>query len=393
MSKHHSHLNTAVTILSSYDGIAPFAQILKRFFANQKKYGSKDRRQIGHLCYCYFRIFRILADDMIIDEKILLSYLLCTSEPDPFIDLLKPEWTPYIGLPVEEKCSKFGLDFNIIFPNIEAIEESIDKVKFSLAHFVQPDLFLRIRPGQSDKVKQKLDNALLQYKHLDNDCLALPNKTKIEEYLQLNKEVVIQDYASQRVGKLLDRIKEINPSPHTKLKVWDCCAASGGKSILAIDTLGPIDLSVSDNRERILHNLKTRLQQANIRNYNCLNIDLTNQEMIEPLEAYDLIIADVPCSGSGTWSRTPERLHQCSMDEVANFAALQKKITSNIQSKLKPGAFLLYITCSVYKQENSEIINHLTSKYGLVIIESQLFAGYEHRSDTMYAALLQKSFA
>ncbi|PKP35556.1 MAG: Fmu (Sun) domain-containing protein [Bacteroidetes bacterium HGW-Bacteroidetes-17] len=391
MSRHHSHLNSTVAILSSYDGIVPFAQALKRFFADQKKYGSTDRRQIGDLCYCYFRALRILADDMSLHEKILLSHLLCTSEHGPFIETLKPEWTQYIGLSVEEKCGKFGLDFNNIFPNIEATEDSIDKVKFSLAHFIQPDLFLRIRPGEAEKVKQKLDKAKVNYQQLDIDCLVLPNKTKIEEHLQVNKQVVIQDYASQRVGKLLDRVKDLILTSITKLKVWDCCAASGGKSILAIDKIGPINLTVSDNRETILRNLKTRLHQANIRDFNCLNIDLTDQKMVEALDDYDLIIADVPCSGSGTWSRTPERLHQCSIDEINNFAALQKQITSNIQSKLKPSAFLLYITCSVYKQENSEIINHLISHHSLKLIESQMFEGYEHRSDTMYAALLQKS--
>lgn len=393
MSKHHSHLNSAVIIISSYDGTMPFAQALKHFFADQKKYGSTDRRQIGHLCYCYFRTLRILADDMRLSEKILLSHLLCTSESGPFIQTLKPEWVQYIGLSVEEKCSKFGLDYNNIFPNIEATEDSIDKVKFSLSHFVQPDLFLRIRPGESEKVKQKLDKAMLNYQQLETDCLVLPNKTKIEEYLQLNKQVVIQDYASQKVGNMLAKVNKLIPPAKERLKVWDCCAASGGKSILAIDKLGPINLTVSDNRETILHNLKTRLHQANIRNYNCLNIDLTDQKMIEPLDEYDLIIADVPCSGSGTWSRTPERLHQCSTDEITNFAILQKKITSNIQSKLKPDAFLLYITCSVYKQENAEIVNYLVSHHSLELIESQLFAGYEHKSDTMYAALLQKSSA
>lgn len=391
MSKHHSHLNSAASILISYDGTVPFALELKRFFASQKKYGSSDRRQIGNLCYSYFRTLRILDEDMSISEKILLSHFLCTSEPGPFIETLKPEWVKDIGLSAEEKCSKFGLDLNRIFPNIESVDESVDKVKFSLAHFVQPDLFLRIRPGQADKVKRELDKVMISYQQLNTDCLVLPNKTKIEEYLQINKQVVIQDYASQKVGDMLDRFKDLISFPTSNLKVWDCCAASGGKSILAIDKLRPINLTVSDNRETILRNLKTRLHQANIHDYKCLNLDLTVPEMIESLDAYDLIIADVPCSGSGTWGRTPERLLQCSMDEIFSFAALQKKITSNIQSKLKPGAFLLYITCSVYKQENSEIINYLVSHHNLKLIEFKVLAGYEFKSDTMYAALLQKS--
>jgi 16S rRNA (cytosine967-C5)-methyltransferase len=389
MSKHHSHLNSAATVLTSYDGDTVFAPILKRFFAEHKKYGSKDRRQIGHLCYCYFRAIKVVSKELPLTEKILISYLLCTTESTPFLEVLKPEWSSYIPLSVEEKCQKLALDPLRVFPHVDSIEKFIDPIRFGLSHFVQPDLFLRIRPGYAEKVVQKLDKALVKYHRLGADCLALPNQTKIEEILLLNKEIVVQDYASQRVGKMLDKVKDLTSSHKGKLTVWDCCAASGGKSILAVDILGSIDLTVSDKRQAILYNLKTRFKQANFHNFEALNIDLSDPQMIEPLGTYDVIIADVPCSGSGTWSRTPERLNQCTIEEIAEFASLQKKITSNIQSKLKPGGFLLYITCSVYTQENSEILLHMTTKLNLELIQSEVLTGYDHKSDTMYAALLQ----
>jgi 16S rRNA (cytosine967-C5)-methyltransferase len=389
MSKHHSHLNSAATVLTSYDGDTVFAPILKRFFAEHKKYGSKDRRQIGHLCYCYFRAIKVVSKELPLTEKILISYLLCTTESTPFLEVLKPEWSSYIPLSVEEKCQKLALDPLRVFPHVDSIEKFIDPIRFGLSHFVQPDLFLRIRTGQTNKVIQKLDKALIKYHRLDEGCIALANQTKIEEFLQLNKEIVVQDYASQRVGKMLNKVKDLTSSLKGKLTVWDCCAASGGKSLLAIDILGPIDLTVSDKRQTILYNLKTRFKQADFHNYQALTIDLSDPKMIEPLETFDLIIADVPCSGSGTWSRTPERLNQCTLEEITEFATLQKKITSNIQSKLKPGGYLLYVTCSVYKQENSEIIDHMTTKHNLAHIQSQVITGYDYKSDTMYAALLQ----
>ena len=69
---------------------------------------------------------------------------------------------------------------------------------------------------------------------------------------------------------------------------------------------------------------------------------------------------------------------------------MQKEITQNIQTKLKPGAFFLYITCSVSRQENSEVVKLLVENYGLELVKEEVYTGYAFKSDTMYAALLQK---
>lgn len=390
MSRHHSHLNSAASILRSYVGNVPFAQALKKFFSAHKKYGSKDRRQIGHLCYGYFRAYHLLTEVSSIEEKILLSYLLCNTESSPFIETLKPEWMAYQSLSCSEKCNIFKLDITRLFPHVDMIEKEIDAADFCTEHLTQPDLFIRIRPGQTEKVLNVLSETGINYRDLGEDCISLANQTKIEEYLKINKDIVVQDYASQRVGKILTHVKSLFKSQTGQLKVWDCCAASGGKSILAVDVLGAIELTVSDVRERILQNLRTRFDQAGIHGYQCLTLDLENVNSFSSLPPQDLIIADVPCSGSGTWSRTPERLHQCDLDEVQSYAAIQKRICDNISTKLKSGAYLLYITCSVYRQENSEVVSHLVDEHGLDIIETTIYRGYELHADTMYATLLQR---
>src|SRR5690606_27157702 len=108
-----------------------------------------------------------------------------------------------------------------------------------------------------------------------------------------------------------------------KLSVWDCCAASGGKSILAKDILKNIQLTVSDIRKSILINLEKRFASAGIKAYTAKVADLTDPSFshspLAPSErfsragthhsAFDLIICDAPCSGSGTWARTPEQLY------------------------------------------------------------------------------------
>jgi 16S rRNA (cytosine967-C5)-methyltransferase len=390
MSRHYSHINSAISIIEKYEGPSAFAPALKAFFKEHKKYGSRDRRQIGHLCYCYFRTARLMNADMSLTEKIILANFLCTDGPNPLIQELKPEWAAFEAFTTKEKFAQFNLDAHLLFPKIESIEDSIDKEAFIFSHLVQPDLFLRLRPKRGEIVKNKLNEAAIPFKVIEADCLALPNTSRIEELLAVNKEVVVQDYASQRVGSMLDKVKALLPKSEEKLKVWDCCAASGGKAILAVDKLGAVDLTLSDIRQAILENLKLRMKEAQIINYKSLKLDLTNPKKMESIGEFDLIIADVPCTGSGTWSRNPERLVNFNKKEVSRYVKMQRDITSSIQSKLKPGGFLLYITCSVYSQENTEIVNGLVAEHQLKLVESQVYSGAEFQSDTMFAALLQK---
>lgn len=390
MSRHYSHINTAIAIIAKYEGPSAFAPVLKGFFKEHKKYGSKDRRQIGHLCYCYFRTSRLLNNELSINEKMVLAYFLCTPGSNPLIDEVKPEWKAFENFSTEEKLKHFGLEADLLFPKVESLEDRIDKDAFLLSHLSQPDLFLRLRPKRGEIVKKKLKEASISFKELAPDCLALPNTSRIEEILAINKEVVVQDYASQRVGKMLDKVKTLIPKSEEKIKVWDCCAASGGKAILAIDKLGAIDLTLSDIRQAILENLKLRMTEAQIINYKSQKLDLTNPKKMESIGEFDLIIADVPCTGSGTWSRNPERLLNFNKKEISRYVKMQKEITEGIQSKLKPGGFLLYITCSVYRQENSEIVNGLIANNGLTLIDSEVYSGAEYQSDTMFAALLKK---
>jgi 16S rRNA (cytosine967-C5)-methyltransferase len=391
MSRHHSHINSAISIIAKYEGPIAFAPVLKAFFKEHKKYGSRDRRQIGHLCYSYFRTARLMSTDMAMEEKMILANFLCTIGPNPLIEELKPEWTALIDYSAQEKIAHFGLDVDLLFPKIDMIEEAIDKEAFLFSHLLQPDLFLRVRPKRSEIVKKKLTEAAIPFKVIAADCLALPNTSRIEEILSVNREVVVQDYASQRVGEMLDSVRTMLPTSEEKLKVWDCCAASGGKAILAVDKLGRVDLTLSDIRQSILENLKLRMKEAQIIDYKSQKLDLTNPKRMEAIGGFDLIIADVPCTGSGTWSRNPERLLNFNKKEVGRYVKMQRDITSSVQAKLKPGGFLLYITCSVYQQENSEIINDLVKVSGLTLVESKVYLGAEYQSDTMFAALLKRN--
>src|SRR6185503_19320229 len=135
---------------------------------------------------------------------------------------------------------------------------------------------------------------------------SVPNSSKIDEIIELDSEAVIQDHNSQQTGRFIG--SALATPPNDKFVVWDCCAGSGGKSIMVYDIDPNISLTVSDVRESILSNLKKRFQQAGIKNYQSFITDLaSNRPGIADLKP-EVIICDAPCTGSGTWSRTPEQL-------------------------------------------------------------------------------------
>lgn len=386
MSIVQSHLNSAVAIIEQYRGEEPFASFLRKYFSRYKKYGSKDRKQITHLCYCYFRLGKALMN-IPTSQRIVAALFLCSSTPDLLLDTLKPEWSDKVLLPVEEKwgIAEGKEMISNIFPRSELLSAGLDHLQFCKSLLIQPDLFLRIRPGKTEQVQLKLQQAGIIFSRPNTTCIALDNRTKIDELIILDKEAVVQDYNSQKVGDFLGLLPLQN-----KRRVWDCCAASGGKSIMAVDMLGDIKLTVSDIRESILINLRKRFATAGIKEYSSFVADLSVKRLPESDDKFDLVIADVPCSGSGTWGRTPEQLFYFNEEMIERYARLQKQIMSNVIHHVSPGGYILYITCSVFKAENEEVVNWYLKQNQLNLIIMELLQGYSFKADTMFATLMQK---
>jgi 16S rRNA (cytosine967-C5)-methyltransferase len=119
-------------------------------------------------------------------------------------------------------------------------------------------------------------------------------------------------------------------------------------------------------------------------------IDLAHSLFTIQHSPFDLIIADVPCSGSGTWGRTPEQLSFFQSSSIETYSALQKKIVSNTITQLKPNGYFLYITCSVLKKENEVNVEWMQEELKLQLVKQEVIKGYRYKADTMFAALLAK---
>lgn len=389
-----SYLSNATLILEQYHGAQPFSIYLKQYFAQHKKFGSNDRKQITRLCYAFFRLGHALKE-LPVADRIIAGVFAGAQGPDEGLQQLKPEWNELVGLSLEEKLASISQapaaeTLTRIFPWTAALSEGIDRDAFLRSFLVQPDLFLRLRPGQEKMVKTRLEQEGLTYEALSDRCLALPNSSRADKAVLMDKEAVIQDYSSQRVGEMMLQVRERARGP---LRVWDCCAGSGGKSIMAWDLLGNIRLTVSDKRESILNNLRSRFRTAGIGQYTALAADLSTTH--SPLPAagpssfFNFIIADVPCSGSGTWGRTPEQLYYFSLKTAEQYSERQKKIVQTALRHLEPGGFFLYITCSVFRQENEAVVDFIRENSSLELLQMELYKGYDRKADTLFAALFQ----
>ncbi|RZL28339.1 MAG: RsmB/NOP family class I SAM-dependent RNA methyltransferase, partial [Pedobacter sp.] len=172
---------------------------------------------------------------------------------------------------------------------------------------------------------------------------------------------------------------------------WDACAASGGKSLLLHSLEPNIELLVSDVRENSLNNLQERFQLAGLKKYHLKAMDLLqNNDQILHHYQFDGVLLDAPCSGSGTWGRTPEMLYFFEKYKIENYVKLQKGIAANVIKYLKPGKPLIYMTCSVFKAENEDVVDYLTKTYDLELERMELIKGYDKKADSMFVARLIK---
>jgi 16S rRNA (cytosine967-C5)-methyltransferase len=384
----YSYLNTAQAIIKSYDGNVPLATWLRQFFKTDKKFGSKDRKNISHACYCFYRL-GIAFRDLSTKDRIVTALFLCSDTSNKILEELKPEWNEKITLPLSQKIDSLSAKKEIqeIFPFPDKVSGKIELQPFNLSFLIQPYLFLRIRPGKKQKILQQLQNNNVQFTLLSDECIQLSNQTKLDEVLNIDEDVIVQDYHSQRTIELF---KNHNlQTTNYKLSIWDCCAASGGKSILFHDHFPDVQLTVSDVRESILINLQKRFKRAGIRNYESFVADVSSSGF-SVKKKFDLVICDAPCSGSGTWSRTPEQLFFFKKEKIEHYANLQKQIVLNASKAVKKNGRFLYITCSVFEKENEALVNFIQNNSSLQLKGMEYLKGYDKKADSLFTAVFYK---
>ena len=119
-------------------------------------------------------------------------------------------------------------------------------------------------------------------------------------------------------------------------------------------------------------------------------IDLTVDSKIKE-GPFDGILVDAPCTGSGTWSRTPEMVSGFDVKTIIKFQSIQQKICATVIPFLKEDKPLIYSTCSVFKEENEMVVEFLLKNHALKLEEMKIIKGYTNSADSMFVARLIKT--
>lgn len=374
-------------LLGSYDGALPLHRHVFAYFKQNKQMGAKDRRWATRYIYSYFRLGKALSDlDNLL--RLAISDFLCHDISSLIIEHYLPDFSASVSLPLDDKLNlvhdKYpAFSFKEVFSFKQAFSEGLRVDDFNKSFFIQPDLFIRVKEIKIEQVINELKAKAVSFTQIDQNTFSLPNGTRLEQVLTEDGNYQVQDLSSQYTGNFFE--------PNKYDYWWDCCAASGGKSLLLHSMEPNIELLVSDVREKSLFNLKERFQLAGIKKYQLKVMDLlqNNAQILHHYE-FDGILLDAPCSGSGTWGRTPEMLSFFQNGKVDHYVKLQKTIASNVVQYLKKGKPLIYMTCSVFKAENEDVVNYLTTNFDLKLEKMELIKGYKNKADTMFVARLIK---
>lgn len=378
----NQHIRNFERVIQSYSYTEPLSRYLTKFFKENKQMGSSDRRMTSRFCYNYFRLGNSLRQ-FSTKERLVFAEYLCEND-SAVVSLYEPTLEASINKSVCFKVDflrdTYGFNIKEVFPFVDCFSQAVDAEIFLMSQFVQPDLFIRIKRGKEKYLQDVFFQHKIDFTILSQTTLALPNGTKLQKVANLEGLFEVQDLSSQKT------ISFIEAKPNQQW--WDACAASGGKSLMLLDECPEVNLLVSDKRLTILRNLDERFDKAGIRKpYRKKILDLTNSvSSFLSEEEFDGIIVDAPCSGSGTWGRTPEMIQQFDLEKLLSFAELQKNIVSNVLPHLKTGGTLVYITCSIYKNENEDIVNYLLDNYELTLDRMSVIAGYKNKADSMFAA-------
>jgi 16S rRNA (cytosine967-C5)-methyltransferase len=138
-------------------------------------------------------------------------------------------------------------------------------------------------------------------------------------------------------------------------RVWDTCAAPGGKSLILAKRLPGAKVLATDVSPRRLTAMRSRI--AEYPYAAAMEIEVVDATLPPAsLGTFDLILADVPCSGTGTLARNPEIRLRLTPADLSRHASRQRKILSAALKALEPGGRLLYSTCSLEPEECERVV-------------------------------------
>ena len=333
---------------------SPADGIINNYLRERKYIGSGDRRFITETVWKIIRHRRRLEFEAGSKEarKILLVFL-----KDEDLDLIfgAGEYAPP-ALSKEEKIWMRNLKEEVYPLDVESEcpEWLFAKIKDvallkSLNEPASADL--RVNAGLREQVLQDLRREGLFFAPTPYSPIGIRSSERVNlnNCIAYKEGVVeVQDEASQLAAILCD----VRPEH----KVIDYCAGAGGKSLAIASLLnGKGKIEAHDIDWHRLEQIKPRLERLNIKNVVPVR-ELSGKD-------YDRFIIDAPCSGTGTWRRSPDAKFRLTPEKLNELTKIQSQLLEFALENTKVGGRIVYITCSILPDEDENIVSVFAQRH------------------------------
>lgn len=319
---------------------------IQQSITKEKRFGSRDRRLYRELLYTALRFWPWFEEieQRSVDDAV--AAVVWMAAPTLALAPLKTALGERFGvLPdsVQTRASILGVTRPLL-PDWVANEcpEAAISPEIDVLHQRAP-LWLRLNPNGEAETLREFETLGWAFRRSE----LLPQAIEILGEVDVTKTVSfarghfeVQDLGSQLVLKAI---------PIQANSRWlDACAGAGGKTLQLAQMVGAAGRVVAhDIRTTALDELFSRAQRSRIS-----NIDST----LAANGTFDGVLVDAPCSGSGTWRRSPHLKWVTTPATIAENAALQLKLLTQFARYVRPAGSLVYVTCSLCRSENAEIV-------------------------------------
>ena len=408
-----ARLKTVSDLLPEILGSANAADRLVRNWGRKNRYaGAGDRRDIADQIFAILRhysklcalvdsndpVLVTLAARMVLFDDTLVDVCALADGERHGLDPLSPEMRVRLAC-VKERVANLEPHERVALPAwlyTEVISGDLTDAPAILEKSnARAPLDLRVNTlrGSLAQARQKLADEGVRSRPLTKVPLAL----RVEGTGQITGGVVfqsgrveIQDAGAQIAAGLC----QAQPGQ----TVLDFCAGAGGKTLaLAAQMQNKGRIYVHDRDPKRMRPMAARLKRAGIGIVRQMDGDAAAD-----LKARcQLVMSDVPCSGSGRWRRAPETKWQLTPKSIDDLVALQKEILADSAAYVAPGGRLAYITCSIIARENEHQIAKFLSTYPeFEIDETAKFAHQRgriqldpHNTDTdgLFCAIMRRN--
>lgn len=232
-------------------------------------------------------------------------------------------------------------------PVLEALLAALDE---------EPPLFFRARPlgTRAEVIAQLVEEGVsAEPVALAPDAVRITDTSHrvFETKAMKTGRLQVQDVGSQLIA-------EVCRPPGGSLEgltVADVCAGAGGKTLALADLVGAKGrVLAGDRSRRRLSQARERVKELSVR-----NVSFPHPL---PLSGADVLLVDAPCSGTGSLGREPDQKWKLTPKAITEFQATQLELLQEVGREARPGALLVYATCSLLPEENDAVVRGFLEK-------------------------------